>query len=76
MKSYSFLREAVPGTLRSRGGLSKIQGTTERGPQSAPRLSREQQEKMSNLLSPLPLQDALREVELCGQELCPGEEIG
>nr|XP_017831577.3 sterol O-acyltransferase 2 isoform X7 [Callithrix jacchus]XP_017831578.3 sterol O-acyltransferase 2 isoform X7 [Callithrix jacchus] len=83
MKSYSFLREAVPGTLRSRGGegiqapsfssyLYFLFCPTLIYRETYPRLSREQHEKMSKLLSPLPLQDALRQVELCGQELCPG----
>lgn len=29
-----------------------------------------------NILSPLLLQDTQRQVELCGQELCPGQKMG
>ncbi|XP_053413220.1 sterol O-acyltransferase 2 isoform X3 [Nycticebus coucang] len=84
MKSYSFLREAVPGTLRARRGEEV----------GAPSFSsylyflfcptliykntypREKHKRMRNTLSPLLLQDTQHQVELCGQELCPGQKMG
>ncbi|XP_042102617.1 sterol O-acyltransferase 2 isoform X5 [Ovis aries] len=83
MKSYSFLRETVPGTLRARGGegirapsfssyLYFLFCPTLIYRETYPRGGTRQNDGKHTVSIPLLQQDTQRQVELCGQELCPG----